>query len=280
MLEMKYYGTYYYANIVQSVCRNSINYLTNFEALFHGNHILDYVGPFRKKSNLHIFVEFLIDSLFSEEAGGLSLSNCLDRNNFDFSNQTYITPLERAFVKYDLEHESFMEWFDKQSFSLDDNCFDDYYTDLFQSDEYFNLIECLSNEVFNILFLNRQFLQEFNEIFADYLRGCMGDSSALSEIINGDLIHVVRPNFKLDRKHIPTWVQRAVFYRDRGRCTHCNKDLSGVLSVNNLENYDHIVPLNLHGFNDVTNIQLLCKECNSEKGGNTWDTSIKYEGWY
>jgi hypothetical protein len=277
---MKYYGTYYFANIVQSVCKKSFDYLTNFEELFGDNHILDYVEPFRKKSNLHIFIEFVIDSLFIEEAGKLDLINCRDRSNYDFSNPTYITPLEIALKKYDLEHESFVDWFDKRNLTLNDNCFGEYYSYLFQEDLYCELLESLSNDVFYILFLNRQFLQEFNGLFADYLEGCVGDKSAVSEVINSDLIHVVRPNFKLFRKNIPTWVQRAVFYRDRGRCTHCNKDLSGILAINNFENYDHIVPLNLYGFNDVTNIQLLCRECNAEKRGDAWDTSIKYESWY
>ncbi|WP_412762419.1 HNH endonuclease signature motif containing protein [Peribacillus simplex] len=48
-------------------------------------------------------------------------------------------------------------------------------------------------------------------------------------------------------------------------CVNCGIDLSVYLSLDNKENYDHIVTLNLYGFNDVSNIQLLCRKCNSEK---------------
>ncbi|WHI44650.1 HNH endonuclease [Microbulbifer sp. TRSA001] len=90
----------------------------------------------------------------------------------------------------------------------------------------------------------------------------------------------VRPGI-LKRKSIPKWVQRAVFFRDRGRCVLCDKDLSGTLNLENLENYDHIVPLSKHGLNDVTNIQLLCKECNQiDKKGGQPITSNKYQSWY
>lgn len=278
---MKYYGTYYYANIVQSVCEESINYLGNLEELFGENYILDYVKPFSKESILHIFIKFIIKALFFEEAGKLNLNNCRDRSSNNLPNPTYITPLERAFKEYGLEHESFMDWFDKEDLPLEDYCFDEYYDYLHQEDNAFHeLTEALSNDVFYILFLNRRFLQEFNELIANYLRSCVGDENSLSEIVERDLIHFVRPNFKLLRKKPPTWVQRAVFYRDRGKCTNCNIDLSGILAINNLENYDHIVPLNLYGFNDVTNIQLLCRECNAKKGGDAWVTSTKYESWY
>ncbi|MBV4522630.1 HNH endonuclease [Pseudomonas sp. SWRI74] len=66
----------------------------------------------------------------------------------------------------------------------------------------------------------------------------------------------------MKRVTIPKWVRRAVFYRDRGRCVLCDKDLFGQINLENHKNYDHIVPLAKHGLNDTSNIQLLCKECN------------------
>src|SRR3546814_4546557 len=45
------------------------------------------------------------------------------------------------------------------------------------------------------------------------------------------------------------WAQRAVFFRDRGRCVLCEKDLTGLMSIDNVENYDHIVPISGWGIN-------------------------------
>lgn len=47
----------------------------------------------------------------------------------------------------------------------------------------------------------------------------------------------------LRRVALPSWVQRVVFFRDRGMCVMCAGDLSGVLAIGSEENYDHIVPL-------------------------------------
>jgi 5-methylcytosine-specific restriction endonuclease McrA len=84
----------------------------------------------------------------------------------------------------------------------------------------------------------------------------------------------------LRRVHFPSWVQRAVFFRDRGMCVICNKDLSGIVAIGSEEHYDHIIPLALGGLNDVTNIQLLCRECNASKRDGEPATSNRYEAWY
>lgn len=60
-------------------------------------------------------------------------------------------------------------------------------------------------------------------------------------------------------------------------------DLTGILSISgsSSENYDHIVPLARGGLNDVTNIQLLCEDCNRQKLHHKAMTSdYYYEDWY
>jgi hypothetical protein len=53
-------------------------------------------------------------------------------------------------------------------------------------------------------------------------------------------------------------VRWAVFQRDRYACLHCgsHSDLT----------IDHIHPVSLGGLNDPTNLQTLCRGCNSRKG--------------
>jgi hypothetical protein len=62
------------------------------------------------------------------------------------------------------------------------------------------------------------------------------------------------------REPIPREVRRAVFERDGGQCVQCgsNFDLQ----------YDHVLPIALGGANTVENLQLLCGQCNREKGAD------------
>ncbi len=87
-------------------------------------------------------------------------------------------------------------------------------------------------------------------------------------------------NGVLKRARVPQWARKAVFYRDRGKCVICNKDLSGILSLHNDVNFDHIVPLASGGLNDISNLQLLCGNCNKSKGHSSCVTSLYYERWY
>ncbi|WP_037287752.1 HNH endonuclease [Saccharibacillus sacchari] len=280
-IDMKYISTYYYANVIQGVIENPSNYLVNLESIFGDSGILNYIEPFKKRSNLHVFIEFIIDSLFWEQYSKLKISNCIDRSHFDFSNLRYITPLEEIFVEYGVDHLSFMEWWEESEEDvLEERHFEEYYQELVLLEGYYEVIELLSEDVFYILFLNRKFLQEFNEIFSSYLSMCEGDDFAIEYSKESSLKHHLRKDCKLKRVSIPSWVKKAVYFRDRGACTKCGKDLSGYLSLENKENYDHIIPLNLYGFNDVTNIQLLCKECNSEKSGYKHATETRYQSWY
>lgn len=93
-------------------------------------------------------------------------------------------------------------------------------------------------------------------MIADVLEYEKGDG------ITETLVKLIANNGRLKRKNIPKWVKRAVFFRDKGRCVLYHKDLTNLINTDNQENYDHIVPLLQHCLNDVSNIQLLCKECN------------------
>ncbi|MGO9838526.1 MAG: HNH endonuclease [Polyangiaceae bacterium] len=72
----------------------------------------------------------------------------------------------------------------------------------------------------------------------------------------------------------PARLRRALVFRDKGHCAICLNDISGLVSIGE-EGYhvDHIVPLDLGGTNDPTNLQLLCAACNLVKGAGKANTS-------
>jgi len=91
----------------------------------------------------------------------------------------------------------------------------------------------MTDEVFHLLFGNRAFLLKFNLALANLLR-------------NHEV--AIPPEFRDDsstmkQAFMPKWVRDAVFFRDHGRCVLCHADLSGLLSLDHLTNFDHIVPL-------------------------------------
>jgi hypothetical protein len=62
------------------------------------------------------------------------------------------------------------------------------------------------------------------------------------------------------REPIPREARRAVFERDGGKCVQCGSDFD--------LQYDHVIPVALGGATTVENLQLLCAQCNREKGAD------------
>lgn len=185
--------------------------------------------------------------------------------------------VEIAMEHYEFEFDDFNKWLKdnqiRRSEIIDDHIAD-YFEYLRLYGPYDDLLEKMSEEIFFILFLNRQTLQRFNQLISHQIQ-----DKKIDELDEDDL-----PFFKKDgvlkRVSIPKWVLRAVIHRDRGMCINCHKDLTGLISVASTSNFDHIVPLATGGINDVTNIQLLCENCNKTKKAQNIPTSIKYERWY
>ena len=63
-------------------------------------------------------------------------------------------------------------------------------------------------------------------------------------------------------RHVPETVKKIVYTRDGGVCQCCRSSLS-------LE-YDHITPFSCGGKSVVSNIQLLCQECNRSKANSCY----------
>lgn len=128
----------------------------------------------------------------------------------------------------------------------------------------------LADGAFHILFADRSALLRFNELLASVIRSL--PVSQFPELRAQGLLR--RPSY------IPTWLKRAVFHRDKGRCQVCHRDLTGVINPVSNAQLDHIWPLGRSGSNDATNFQLLCSRCNTRKRASTGTTSEEYYAYW
>jgi 5-methylcytosine-specific restriction endonuclease McrA len=285
VIEARFYETYYFCNLIDNIVSFPDPYIHGMNEFYGDGKIFDLVEPFSKYSAFHDFIEFIVDDVYHEEAGKVDLDK---RRSLleDFSGipeslchtKPKTLPIEHAFEFYDIEFltfESYLKDEGKSFLEASEDDVNEYMFEVRMNECYQELIERTVKEIFHVLFQNRILMMGFNQIMADSLER---ESGFHSEVKNGKLFS---KNGKLKRKSIPKWVRRAVFFRDRGRCVLCNKDLSGVLSLESQENYDHMIPLSGYGMNDISNIQLLCKECNQyEKKSGPGVTTARYESWY
>jgi hypothetical protein len=128
----------------------------------------------------------------------------------------------------------------------------------------------MSDEIFYILFNNRRFLLQFNDIVSNTV-------NSVHDLIPKEHLTV---KGTIKRVNIPIWVKNAVFHRDKGRCVFCHTDLTNMVNTLTAKNYDHIVPLDLLGVNDPCNIQLACERCNKSKSNSEPSTNSNYYAWW
>lgn len=125
----------------------------------------------------------------------------------------------------------------------------------------------ITPSIFYLLFSDRKFLALFQTRMA----------RLVSQLKHTDHPDLLAADGILKRpKYLPTWLKAGVFHRDRGRCQHCWRDLTGVIAPVTDRHLDHIIPLAESGTNDPTNFQLSCQSCNLKKGKKIISTSHKY----
>jgi hypothetical protein len=148
---------------------------------------------------------------------------------------------------------------------------EDDYCDYLENKIKDNVVKKITDETFQLLFSDRMFCLKFNQLISEKVK----------EYSKEDFPDYFERDGVLKRcTYFPTWVQRAVFLRDRGCCAVCLKDLTGLLKTDFDKAIDHIVPLNLSGNNDITNLQLICQDCNLDKLGHTVKTSEHYPTYF
>jgi 5-methylcytosine-specific restriction endonuclease McrA len=129
----------------------------------------------------------------------------------------------------------------------------------------------VTEPTFHLLFSDREFLCDFQALVATKIKV----SARLTEhTFFNKKGYIRRPS------RIPSWLRRAVFYRDKGRCQNCFSDLTGTVALSPRLHLDHIRPLSQLGSNDPTNFQLLCESCNLKKGGNEQKNTFRTETYW
>lgn len=128
----------------------------------------------------------------------------------------------------------------------------------------------LAEESFYIIFNNRNLLLRFNYLMKQIITDNIDTFNDQNRSTKGTI----------KRVNIPSWVKKAVFHRDKGRCVYCNTDLTMIFNTLTNKNYDHMVPLDLYGSNDPCNIQLSCEKCNKTKSNTQHSTSKNYLTWW
>lgn len=285
MLKLKFYNTYYFCNAIKNILDHQFNYLHKLNDFYGDGFIWGLIETFPKYSLFHQFIEFVVTEIFYEEMEEIDSEQWIETRQ-KYTNVTnmhnYVKieklPIEQAFDFYSIQYltfETYLLSINKSLTKFDDFDIHNYYDEIETNGSLYILIEQTTKEVFYILFQNRALMMKFNQMIANVLEYEKDDG------IPEELVTLIAENGRLKRKNIPKWVKRSVFFRDKGRCVLCHKDLTNLINTENQENYDHMVPLAQHGFNDVSNIQLLCKECNQiDKKDKSAQTSDKYYSWY
>lgn len=290
-IQMRYYDTYSLAQVVKTTLdRNEVDYIRTVHDFFCGDQYCRFLVPYRRWSALHDYIFYCLEVLEGEQLPHEIHPNLIDPENLPpWILDQRILPIEDALHAHQMPHQSFRSWAAEQGLSLFDaneDHFVEYHeylsTEVISSSDgdqvvdgpRLRLYEHISEEVFFLMFPDRVCLLSLNDRIA----------SAISHVRLADLDPGTRKYFQADgvlkRAHLPTWVKRAVFFRERGRCAFCGVDLSGLVSTLSSENYDHIVPLARGGANDITNLQLLCAPCNLTKRDGAPRTSPFVERWY
>ena len=267
---MKYFATYYLANILHGVLAEPVPYLRHLDAFCGDAATFGFLTPLPKHTALHQFIEFVWHDLLRDEISDTTVDAMVQRQN------------ERLWVEEALTHHgyTFTHFHDWRTFrgltldEVDEDLVAEYYAFLNDEGPLDDLTLQISGEVFHLMFGNRAFLRELNTTIA----------SQISQLPYRSLPDSARrhltADFHIRRVRIPVWAQRAVFYRDRGRCVFCRSDLTGTINFPSPTSFDHIVPLAQGGINDVTNLQLLCTACNSRKGARHDATADEYDNWF
>lgn len=261
MKQFHFNHVYELASIVDDLAGHSSNLI---EIPWDEKKVLEALALPSKTSVLHWFIFSSILVYFGRR---------FRKDNY-FMEEPEIRSWEATIERYGISIQPFDEFYSISAHDFDaktrlGEIFYKWYDS--KHDSFAELWEHLTDEVFYLLFGDRNFLLKFNLSLADYLES--GEVDIPSLYLNG------RGRLKR-RTSLPSWLKKAVFFRDRGKCVLCHGDLSGLWNTQIELHYDHIVPLYRWGTNDPSNFQLLCESCNLKKSKKPGVTSNIYQPWW
>lgn len=266
-----YHDVYFFCHAIKNILNNQSDYIRGLNDFYGDGRINRFDIPFPRWSHFHDFVEFIVLNIYSEDLKHDHLSNVL--NNMKNYSSRAVSDDNISVNSFEYIHEKYLAHLNENELEISYTTVSDLEEFLYEfhsSEEFLKHIENTVREVFYILFGNRKVMQDFNEMIA---RAREDEIDIIDTKYHKD-------NGVLKRKNIPEWVKNAVYHRDKGRCVVCKKDITRIVNIYNIVNFDHIVPLAMFGLNDISNIQLLCAECNGEKKANNTLTSYDYYEWY
>lgn len=272
ILTMTYFDTYWVSSMVSEIIRDPFPFLRKVHELYENLELWPnwLIKPYQQRSLLHCFIGHAIDTVLDEY---------LDLEAEAIAERRKDTKwLERGLVAYGIDHVPFLKWAESKGTAREDIC-NDHIVDWWEQslgyeDKRQEFIDRTIEEVFFLLFLDRELLRSLHDFASFHVRGLA------IEDVPAESACFFESSGRLRRVKPPQWAQRAVFYRDRGKCVLCRRDLSGLLGVDAKVAFDHVVPLARGGLNDVTNLQLLCQKCNLEKQAGRPVTSNWVQCWY
>jgi hypothetical protein len=284
----KYFRTYSIASELARVANNPD--FRELEHFFIEDGVLEFTANWQKDTLVHKFARWIADEKFIEDTSGPYVVEYTQSESGSYGTQRYL-PVDLCMIAYGFDLKPFdvpppdgemaeirpklSEW--RESTKVADLCYDYMLNDLGPSQVYEELLGRIADEVFHVVFINRVLMARLNEIVAMKVREVDPDFIAES---GSDAKNFSRNGSRLKRSAPPEWVRRAVFHREKGKCSLCRADLSLVLSSISKYQFDHIVPVSNGGLNDITNLQLLCEPCNKRKSNSSSATSAVYQKWY
>lgn len=250
----------------------------------------ELIANWSKDTVVHKFARWAAHDMFYEETSGpyapmmapgdepgqwrafryLSVTTAL--NHYRIEHQVFeVPPPDGESVQVGAKR-----WDWRESDKVADECYTYFTEELMLSKSYDRLLDQLADEVFHTVFSNRALLYRLNCI-ASFIVSDL-DAEMCNE--TPDVAKLFRCSGKLKRSSPPKWAQKAVFHRDNGRCTYCRTDLTGIWDSLGSPNFDHMIPLANGGLNDITNLQLLCGDCNGTKSDKPVDAGDNYRRWF
>ncbi|MFD4254597.1 HNH endonuclease [Amycolatopsis thermoflava] len=282
-----YFRTYQIAQRVVRLAGDRDFFVRRYETISDPEELIDYIRPWQKETLVHKFAYDMADDMFEADTDG----NYVRLHTMDETGAVTtvrVLPVDLGLNLYGLRDGYFeipkdlecsvegnvRVW--RDSHSVADACYDYFRENLSLSEPYDRLLKQLADEVFHILFLNRGTMADLNQ----QLASAVVEVGALRTELDPELRSLFTSSGRLKRKRVPKWARDAVYFRERGRCASCARDLTGLLDALPDKQFDHIVPLTEGGLNDVSNLQLLCADCNRAKSDTLTPPSKWYRRWY